>query len=198
MKEEVAKSTFKNPPTNLKDWVILQVGETLYELFYKNYTIKQWNRNPEEIDANVAKRLPIHDQEDGYFNDPYQGLPYNGYTVLIEKMLDHPNIDIQFNTDYFNIKNSIEANLTIFTGELDRFFNYKYEELEYRSVDLVFETKVKEYFQPVAVVNYPNDYNYTRITEFKHFLNEKSKKTTLCYEYPKKKGEPYYLENFKN
>jgi len=194
LKEEVKKSKFNDPPKNFRDAVVLQVGEKLYETFFKNYTAKQWERDPEELAPEVATRIPTRENRDKrYFSDKYQGIPKNGYTKMVENMLNHKNISILLGADYFDIKDQINADLTIYTGELDRYFDYKYGKLEYRSLDLKFKTFSQEYYQPVATVNYPNDYDWTRITEFKHFLNEKSDKTTVCFEYPKAEGEPYYI-----
>ncbi len=194
LKIEVEKSNFNNPPENFRDAVVSQVGERLYELFYKNYTIKQWNTNPENISADVAKRIPVrNNNDDRYFSDKYQGIPIEGYTSLVRALLDHGNISVLLGMDYFEIKNDIMADIVVYTGELDRFFDYKYGELQYRSLDLNFVSYDREYFQEVAVVNYPNDYDWTRITEFKHFLEEKSERTTVCFEYPREKGEPYYV-----
>jgi len=194
LKKEVEKSKFNDPPKNFRDVVVSQVGEKLYETFFKNYTWKQWGRDPQELAPEVAKRIPVRENRDKrYFSDKYQGIPKNGYTQMVENMLDHENISILLGMNYFEIKDQIKADITIYTGELDRFFNYKYGKLEYRSLELRLKTFDQEYYQPVATVNYPNDYNWTRITEFKHFLNEKSIKTTVCFEYPKAEGEPYYI-----
>jgi UDP-galactopyranose mutase len=112
---------------------------------------------------------------------------------MVERMLDHPNIAVLLGVDYFEIKDELKPKLTVYTGELDRFFDYVHGRLEYRSLKLEFKTLDVEYYQPVAVVNYPNDYDWTRVTEYKHFLNEKSSKTTVCFEYPLPEGEPYYI-----
>ncbi|WGS65026.1 UDP-galactopyranose mutase [Marinitoga aeolica] len=194
LEKEVKKSRYNNPPKNFRDVVVSQVGERLYEMFFKNYTIKQWERDPEELSPEVAKRIPIREnRDDRYFSDQYQGIPKYGYTKMVENMLDHENISILLGADYFEIKDIIKPELTIYTGELDRFFDYKYGKLEYRSLELELKTYDTENYQPVATVNYPNDYDWTRITEFKHFLDEKSNKTTVCFEYPKAEGEPYYI-----
>lgn len=191
---EVKKSRFNTPPKNFRDVIVSQIGERLYELFFKNYTIKQWGRDPEELAPEVAKRIPVRmNRDDRYFSDKYQGVPKGGYTKMVEKMLEHPNISLMLGMDYFDIKDLFKPKLTVYTGQLDRFFEYVYGELEYRSLRFELKTIEQEYYQPVAVVNYPNDYDWTRITEYKHFLNEKSEKTTVCYEYPLEKGEPYYV-----
>jgi len=194
LEKEVKRSKFNDPPMNFRDVVVSQVGERLYELFFKNYTMKQWERDPEELAPEVASRIPVRtNRDDRYFADKYQGIPKHGYTKLVENMLDHPNISILLGVDYFEIRDSLKTKLTVYTGQLDEFFDYAYGELEYRSLRLEIKTIDKEYYQPAAVVNYPNDYDWTRITEYKYFLNEKSDKTTVCFEYPLAKGESYYI-----
>lgn len=194
LEKEVKKSKFNTPAKNFRDVVVSQVGERLYELFFKNYTIKQWEKDPEELAPDVAKRIPIRtNRDDRYFSDKYQGIPKQGYTKMVEKMLEHENISLMLGVDYFEVRDLFKAKLTVYTGELDRFFDYMYGELEYRSLRLELEQVEEEYYQPVAVVNYPNEYDWTRITEYKHFLGEKSEKTVVCYEYPLSKGEPYYI-----
>jgi UDP-galactopyranose mutase len=194
LKAQVAASHFSNPPRNFRDAVVSQVGERFYNLFFKNYTLKQWNRDPETLSAEIAKRIPVRsNRDDRYFSDTYQGVPKHGYTKMVEAMLDHPKISVLLGADFFEIRSQFPSALTIFTGELDRFFDYKYGKLTYRSLDLVFKTLDQEQFQNVPVVNYPNDYEWTRITEFKLLSGERSPKTTICYEYPKEEGEPYYI-----
>jgi UDP-galactopyranose mutase len=194
LRAEVAKARFHLPPLNFRDQVVSQVGEKLYEAFYKNYTVKQWQKDPEKLGAEIAARIPVRkNTDDRYFTDTYQGIPKAGYTVLVAGLLDHPNIDVKLATDFFKINKKITRGLTIYTGRLDRYFAYKYGTLEYRSLHLVFKTYKKEFFQAAAVVNYPNEHKWTRITEFKHFSGESSQHTTVCFEYPKAKGEPYYV-----
>lgn len=178
---------------NSKDVVVSQVGEELYDIFFKNYTKKQWGVYPEELDAQVTKRLPVRFNRDTrYFSDRYQGLPTHGFTRLFENMLDHKNIRIMLNTDYKDIIDDIQYDKLIYTGPIDYFFDYKYGPLQYRSLEFKHETFDMEKYQNAAVVNYPNDNDYTRITEFKQFYLQKNHKTTICYEYPKDTGEPYY------
>ena len=194
LEKEVKRSKYNAPPKSLKDAVVSQVGERLYELFFKNYTLKQWGKDPEELLPEVVKRIPIRTNRDGrYFSDKYQGIPKNGYTKMVENMLDHKNIVLMIGIDYFEVKDLFSPELTVYTGELDRFFDYSFGKLEYRSLRFELKTYDMEYYQPVAVVNYPNDYDWTRITEYKHFLNEKNNKTTICFEYPLASGEPYYI-----
>lgn len=194
LEKEVKKSKFNDPPKNFRDAIVSQVGERLYELFFKNYTVKQWGRDPEELAPDLAKRIPLRiNRDDRYFSDKYQGVPKHGYTKMVENMLNHPNIVLMIGVDYFEVRDLFKPIATVYTGELDRFFDYMYGRLEYRSLRLELKVLDKEYYQPVAVVNYPNDYDWTRITEYKHFLDEKSEKTTVCFEYPLSEGEPYYI-----
>lgn len=192
--KEVHKAKFNNPPENFRDAVVSQVGERLYELFFKNYTKKQWEKEPEELSPEIAARIPIRENRDPrYFSDKYQGLPVNGYTKMIAAMLDHPNISISLNCDYFALKEAIQSPLIVYTGLLDQFFDYRHGRLDYRSVIFDFTNVETEQYQPVSVVNYPNDYDFTRITEFKHMTGERSAYTTLCHEYPSASGEPCYV-----
>lgn len=194
LEKEVKKSKFNSPPKNFKDVIVSQVGERLYEVFFKNYTIKQWGKDPEELAPEIAKRIPIRTNRDNrYFSDKYQGIPAQGYTKMVENMLNHPNISLLIGVDYFQVRSLFKPKLTVYTGELDRFFDYVYGKLEYRSLYLEQRVIHNENYQPVAVVNYPNDYDWTRITEYKYFLNEKSDKTVLHIEYPRETGEPYYV-----
>lgn len=178
---------------NSKDVIVSQVGELFYEKFFKNYTFKQWGVYPEKLSPEVTKRIPVRfNTDDRYFSDKYQGLPSEGYTKLFEKMLSNKNITILLNTDYKNIVNDIKFSSLIYTGPVDYFFDYKFGKLPYRSLNFEAQTIEKEYYQEAAVVNYPNDYDFTRITEFKHMTLQKHPKTTIFREYPKSEGEPYY------
>jgi len=178
---------------NSKDVVVSQVGEELYELFFKNYTKKQWGVYPDELDPQVTKRLPVRfNRDDRYFTDTYQGIPKYGYTNMFEKMLNNQNTHILLNTDYKDIADSIKYDKLLFTGPIDDYFDYVYGKLPYRSLDFIFDTLDMEKYQNAAVVNFPNDHDYTRITEFKHFYFQTHHKTTICYEYPKAEGDPYY------
>jgi UDP-galactopyranose mutase len=194
LEKEVRKSKYNDPPKNFRDAIVSKVGERIYEIFFKNYTIKQWGKDPEELSPELAYRIPIREsRDDRYFSDKYQGIPENGYTKMIENILNHRNISILLGLDYFEIRDMVKSKLTIYTGELDRFFDYKFGKLEYRSLEFELRTFNMDHYQSVATVNYPNDYDWTRVTEYKHFLGEKSDKTTVCFEYPKADGEPYYI-----
>jgi UDP-galactopyranose mutase len=194
LKSEVEKSKFNNPPLNFEDAVISKCGERMYELFFKNYTAKQWDRDPKELMPEMANRIPVReDEEDRYFTDAYQGIPEEGYTKLIENMLSHENIKIVTGSDYFSIKDKVNCDLVVYTGKLDEFFDYSFGELQYRSVFFEFKDFDMEYYQPASVINYPNDNAYTRITEFKYFKDNNKNNTTICLEYPTEKGEPSYI-----
>ena len=193
LKEEIQKSTFNETDPSFRDAVVSQVGERLYRLFFEKYTKKQWNRNPETLSAEIAGRIPMRNtSESRYFTDLYQGMPVDGYSAMIENMLSHENIQVLSGCDYFEMKNRFDPELTVYTGKLDEFFDYKYGQLAYRSLKFDFKTFDKESFQPVPVVNYPNDYDYTRTTEFKKMTGEESSKTTVCFEYPSETGLPFY------
>ncbi len=182
--------------TNSEQMAKSRVGEQLYEKIFKHYTFKQWNKYPEELDPSVLARVPIRDNFDcRYFVDKYQALPKGGYTKLVAKMLDHPNISIKLNTDYFDIKKHISFDKLIFTGKIDQYFKDRnLDELEYRSIEFIKEDyRNLNYYQINSVVNYPQkNVPYTRIVEYKHFLNQDSPHTTIVKEISKDNGEPYY------
>lgn len=183
----------RDPVRTSEDVILNKVGRELYEKFFRNYTRKQWGLDPSELDASVTSRVPIRTNRDGrYFTDQYQAMPLHGYTRMIERMLDHPNIKIALNTDYRDIKDEIDCEEMIYTGPIDAFFDYRCGKLPYRSLDLRFETHDKAVFQPGAVINYPNEHAYTRVTEFKYLTGQEHPRTTVVYEYPRSDGDPYY------
>jgi len=176
-----------------KDVALSKVGQDIYEKFFENYTKKQWGIDPGEIDTSIISRIPIRSNRDTrYFSDKYQGMPKYGYTKMCENMIQNKNIKLLLNTDYKEVIDDIEYEKLIYTGPTDYFYDYKYGKLAYRSINFVFETHDKEDYQPAPVVNYPNDYDYTRITEFKKLTYQEHKKTTILKEFPCDEGEPYY------
>ncbi len=189
-------------PKNLEEQAISLVGKDIYEILIKDYTEKQWGKPCCELPSFIIKRLPVRMRYDNnYFNDRYQGIPVGGYTKMVKKMLD--GIDVQLNTDYFDVKNSIPCKKILFTGCIDTYYDYCFGELEYRS--LRFETEIldTENYQGVAVMNYTdNQTPFTRVIEHKHFENDESPKTVVTREFSAKweKGmEPYYpVNNDKN
>lgn len=178
---------------NSRDVVVSQVGVELYELFFRNYTKKQWGVFPEELDAEVTKRLPVRENRDTrYFTDTFQGIPKFGFTRMFESMLSSKNIHLLLNTDYKQVLGDVACDRVFFTGPIDYYFDYKFGKLPYRSLTFNFEHHEMERLQQAGVVNYPNDNDFTRITEFKHFYKQRHHGTTICYEYPHADGEPYY------
>ncbi len=176
-----------------EDVVVSKVGRELYEKFFRGYTRKQWDLDPSELDAQVTARVPTRtNTDDRYFTDTFQAMPLHGYTRMFEKMLSHPNIKIMLNTDYRDIVDVIPFREMIFTGPVDQFFDYCYGKLPYRSLEFKHETLDTEQALPVAVVNYPNDHAYTRVTEFKQLTGQQHSKTGVVYEYPRASGDPYY------
>jgi UDP-galactopyranose mutase len=176
-----------------EDVVVNAVGKELYEKFFRNYTRKQWDLDPSELDASVTARVPTRtNRDDRYFTDTFQAMPKHGYTKMFEKMLDSPNIKIMLNCDYREIVKEVPFREMIYTGPVDAFFDYCYGKLPYRSLEFKHETHDTEVFQPAPVVNYPNEQPYTRITEFKYLTGQTHKKTGIVYEYPRAEGDPYY------
>ena len=183
------------------------LADFVYEKIFVHYTAKQWGMKPEDMDGAVTARVPIFVGRDNrYFNDKYQVVPSKGYTEVFTNMINHKNIKLMLNTDFNEVCKITEdgfelmgANFhgkVIYTGQIDELFDYKFEDLPYRSVDMKFETVEKEFYQDATTVNYPNNYDFTRITEFKHIHSTKSDKTTILKEYPKEyhktKDTPYY------
>ncbi len=176
-----------------EDVVVSKVGRDLYEKFFRNYTRKQWGLDPSELDASVTARVPTRtNRDDRYFTDTYQAMPKHGYTRMFENMLDHPNIKVMLNVDYREIERLIPHRELVFTGPVDEFFDYRFGKLPYRSLHFEHETVDRQVFQPAPVVNYPNDFLYTRVTEFKYLTGQEHSKTAVVYEYPRAEGDPYY------
>ncbi|NTS75371.1 UDP-galactopyranose mutase [Catenovulum sp. SM1970] len=188
------------------------LAEFIYNKLFVNYTCKQWGCKPEDIAPAVTARVPVVlNRDDRYFHDKYQAIPKAGYSKLIENMLSHPNIQVKLATDAKNylqldlaskqvlFEGDVFAGQLVFTGMLDQLLDYAKGELPYRSLQFQFEQHDKEYFQPATTVNYPNDEEFTRITEFKHILSQKLNGTTIVKEFPQdydrhdpKCNIPYY------
>jgi UDP-galactopyranose mutase len=190
---------------NLEEKAISLVGRPLYEAFIRGYTAKQWQTDPKELPAAIITRLPVrYNFNNRYFNDTYEGLPVDGYTAWLKKMAEHPNIDVRLNTDYFDVRGEIpEGTPVVYTGPLDRYFDYSEGELGWRTLD--FEAEVLRDcgdFQGTSVMNYADeDVRYTRIHEFRHFHPERdypTDKTVIVREYSRfadSGDEPYYPIN---
>ncbi|HEV2209351.1 MAG TPA: UDP-galactopyranose mutase [Verrucomicrobiae bacterium] len=176
-----------------EDVVVSKVGRELYEKFFRGYTRKQWGLDPSELDAQVTARVPTRtNRDDRYFTDTYQCMPKHGFTRMFASMLDHPNIKILLNTDYRELRDALPYRELIYTGPVDEFFDYQFGKLPYRCLEFKHETLNQPQFQPVAVVNYPNDCEFTRITEFKHLTGQEHPKTSIVYEFPRADGDAYY------
>ena len=202
--EQEKKEAGITEPKNLEEQAISLVGKTIYEKLVKGYTEKQWGQKATELPSFIIKRLPVRFiYDNNYFNDKYQGIPIGGYTQIIEKMLE--GIEVKLNCDFFENRKELEniAEKIVFTGQIDKYYDYKFGELEYRS--LRFETEIldEENYQGNAVVNYTEyEIPYTRIIEHKHFEFGIQPKTIITREYPDKwtkEKEPYYpINNEKN
>ena len=175
------------------DVVLSRVGRDLYEKFFRGYTTKQWGLDPSQLDKSVTARVPTRTNEDDrYFADTFQAMPAGGYTRMFEKMVQHPNIKVMLQTDYKDIRDIIPFKRMVFTGPIDEFFDFQFGKLPYRSLQFKHSTVDQEVFQPVAVVNYPQDEEYTRITEYKYLTGQEHPKTSLTHEIPSDEGDPYY------
>ena len=179
-----------------EDVVINAVGQELYELFFRGYTRKQWGLDPSELDKQVTSRIPTRtNTDDRYFGDTFQAMPLHGYTKMFERMVDHPLIDIRTGVDFAELKDRAHemADHIIYTGPIDEYFDFRFGKLPYRSLKFDHQTLDQEHFQPVAVVNYPDEQvPYTRISEYKHLTGQDAPVTTITYEYPSAEGDPYY------
>ncbi|OLS40950.1 UDP-galactopyranose mutase [Bacillus sp. MRMR6] len=200
--EEQRKKAKIEQPANLEEQAISLVGTDIYERLIKGYTEKQWGRKATELPSFIIKRLPVRfTYDNNYFNDSFQGIPIGGYTQIIEKMLGSEMIDVELNMDFFMNKEEYLQNYPkiVYTGMIDQFFDYKYGELEYRSLRFDSIVLDQENYQGNAVVNYTDaETPYTRSIEHKHFEFGNQSKTVITREYPKtweKGDEPFYPIN---
>ncbi|MEQ3664023.1 MULTISPECIES: UDP-galactopyranose mutase [unclassified Olleya] len=199
LEQEFKKESYTNPK-NFEEQAINIIGRPLYDAFIKGYTIKQWGRDPKDLPASIIKRLPFRkNYSESYFFDTYQGIPTDGFTAIFDKLLASNNIDIQLNTDFFEIKEQLNSSATIiYSGSIDRLLDYRFGELDYRTLDFEFEVVNYEDFQGTSVMNYGNQkIPYTRIHEPKHLHPERTynlDKTLIIKEYSKEanREEPYY------
>jgi len=183
---------YESPRTS-EEVVLSRVGPDLYEKFFRNYTRKQWGVDPSQLDAQVTARIPVRtNRDDRYFTDQFQFMPRWGFTRMFENMLDHEHIDLALATDFYELRKEVNFRQLIYSGPIDQFFDFRYGKLPYRSLHFEHRTLDREWFQPVAVVNYPNDFEYTRVTEFKHLTGQQHQRTSIVYEYPRSEGDPYY------
>lgn len=172
-------------PRNSEEVIVSQVGWELYEMFFRNYTRKQWSRDPKDLDPSVCGRIPIRtNRDDRYLDARFQALPKDGYTKLFERMLDHPLIDLELNADFRDWREKARYDHLIYTGMIDEYFDFKHGPLPYRTLRFEEETVDQEQFQPAMQVNYPNEEAFTRIVELKHATGEKNPRSTIVREYP--------------
>lgn len=191
-------------PTNLEEQALSLVGSDIYERLIKNYTKKQWEKDPKDLPTSIIKRIPLRFTFDNnYYDDEYQGIPIGGYTNLFRKLLD--GVEVRCNTNYFDDRNYFNsiARQIVYTGPIDEFFNYEYGMLEYRSLEFKQQIYDVDNYQGNSVINYADlEYQYTRSIEHKHFEKSISDVTVVTYEYPKKYDKdmiPYYpINDFHN
>ncbi|WP_375000321.1 UDP-galactopyranose mutase [Aeromicrobium sp. CTD01-1L150] len=195
---------------NLEEKAISLIGRPLYEAFIRDYTAKQWQTDPTELPAEIIARLPVrYTYNNRYFNDTYEGLPTRGYTAWLENMADHPNIEVRLGVDFFDADQPVSKAATVgqvpvvYTGAVDRYFDYAEGELSWRTLDFEREVLPTGDFQGTSVMNYPDaDFDYTRIHEFRHFHPERTEypddKTVIMREFSRfadRSDEPYYPIN---
>jgi UDP-galactopyranose mutase len=183
---------------NSEQVVVAKVGRELYEKFFRGYTRKQWQRDPSELHASVCARIPIRtNTDDRYFTDDFQKIPLEGYTAMFRRILDHPLIDVRLETDYWDVRDEIEHGHLVYTGPVDRFFDFEFGALPYRSLEWELRNEPTPdggCLQPAGSINEPSeDVPYTRITEFRHISGQAPHdSTTLAVEFPRSEGDPYY------
>lgn len=182
---------------NAEEQCLNSVGKELYELFFKNYTIKQWGVHPKDLEAFVTARIPLRfDHDTRYPSEKHQVLPKDGYTKMFQNLLNHPKIHLQLHQKVHAdeiLKKRSNYDAIFYTGAIDTFFNHCYGKLQYRSLkfEWIHHADI-DYFQKTVQCNYPNEQEYTRIVESKHITKKLGQGTTLCYEYPSSNGEPFY------
>lgn len=181
----------KKPIRNSEDYVLDRVGRDLCDKFFRGYTRKQWGKDLSELSPEVAGRIPVRtNDDDRYFTDEFQQMPRDGYAAMIQRMIDHPRISLHLGTKFKPEMGKFKT--VVFTGPVDEYFHFVYGRLPYRSLRFEHEHHDVEVFQPVGQVNYPNDHDFTRITEFKHLTGQKCQGTSIVKEYPMADGEPFY------
>ncbi len=194
---------------NLEEKAISLIGRPLYEAFIRDYTAKQWQTDPKQLPAEVISRLPVrYTYDNRYFNDTHEGLPVDGYTAWLERMADHPRIEVQLETDFFDASQPLNKQATVgqlpivYTGPIDRYFDYEAGELQWRTLDFEEEVLPVGDFQGTSVMNYAgSEVPYTRIHEFRHFHPERDytrEKTVIMREFSRfatREDEPYYPVN---
>lgn len=179
---------------NSEDIVLNAVGRDLCDKFFSNYTRKQWNLSLSQLNASVAGRIPVRtNDDDRYFTDTFQKMPADGFTAMFSRMLNHRGIRVELGISFQEIRTRVQPRMTFYSGPIDEYFGFCYGRLPYRSLRFEHQhlTGMAQY-QPVGTVNYPNDFEFTRITEFKHLTGQVNTGTSIVREYPQESGDPYY------
>ena len=184
----------REPIRTSEDSVLASVGHDLCDKFFRGYTRKQWGLDLSELSASVAARIPVRtNADDRYFSDSFQKMPADGFTKMFARILDHRNIRVELGVDFREFRKRANWNLLVYTGPIDEYFDFCFGKLPYRSLRFEHEhLSDTAQFQSVGTVNYPNDHEYTRITEFKHLTGQRHPRTSIVREYPGDEGDPYY------
>ena len=184
----------REPIRTSEDSVLAGVGRDLCDKFFRAYTRKQWGLDLSELSASVAARIPVRtNSDDRYFGDSFQRMPADGFTAMFARILDHPNIRVELGVDFKEFRKRTTWKLLVFTGPIDEYFGFRFGKLPYRSLRFDHEHLPNtERFQAVGTVNYPNNHEFTRITEFKHLTGQQHPSTSIVREYPGDEGDPYY------
>jgi UDP-galactopyranose mutase len=184
----------REPIRTSEDSVLASVGHDLCNKFFRGYTRKQWGLDLSELSASVAARIPVRtNADDRYFSDSFQKMPADGFTTMFDRILDHRNIRVELGVDFKEFRKRAKWNLLVYTGPIDEYFDFCFGKLPYRSLRFEHEhLPHTAQFQAVGTVNYPNDHEFTRITEFKHLTGQQHPRTSIVREYPGDEGDPYY------
>ena len=184
----------REPIRTSEDSVLASVGQDLCDKFFRGYTRKQWGLDLSELSASVAARIPVRtNADDRYFSDSFQKMPADGFTKMFARILEHRNIRVELGVDFREFRKRATWNLLVYTGPIDEYFDFCFGKLPYRSLRFEHEhLRHTAQFQSVGTVNYPNDHEYTRITEFKHLTGQQHPRTSIVREYPGDEGDPYY------
>jgi UDP-galactopyranose mutase len=181
-------------PANSEEFVLSRVGRERYEAFYLNYTLKQWEVHPRDLDPSVCGRVPVRlDRDHRYIGHKYQVMPKGGFTQLFARMLDHPKIRVALDTPFAEVRAKVKPRrATVYCGPIDEYFDNRLGQLPYRSLRFEFVPYTTEWRQPCVQINYPNDFAYTRSVEIKHVTGQTHAETVVSYETPAAEGEPFY------
>ncbi len=184
----------RSPVLTSEDVVLNAVGRDLYEKFFKYYTRKHWGLGPSQLSAGVAARVPVRtDRDDRYWTDDFQALPLEGYTRMFEAMMDHPNICVELGVEFREVRELIQTAHVVYTGPVDAYFDHRFGRLPYRSLRIEHtHLPGTPLYQRVATINYPNEHDYIRVTEFKHLTRQEHPGTSIVREYPRSEGDPYH------